>query len=133
MVHNFPCSTKLQVIYIPFFLMIPVIRKLSMQSNYSGSLNGTAICKEAIGNFRPVIDRNRCEGKAGCVAVCPYNVFSIESLPPLEWRALSARGKLKGLFHGWKQAFTPNADACHACGLCVSSCPEHAITQQRVE
>jgi 4Fe-4S ferredoxin len=25
-------------------------------------------------------------------------------------------------------AYTPNAEACRACGLCVVSCPEHAIS-----
>ena len=37
--------------------------------------------------------------------------------------ALSFTGKLKGFFHGYKQAFAVNADRCHACGLCVTACP----------
>ena len=38
---------------------------------------------------------------------------------------------LKLRTHGMKVAYTPNADACRACGLCVSACPEHAITLGR--
>jgi 4Fe-4S ferredoxin len=91
------------------------------------------MCKDTIAHLIPVIDRNKCEGKAECATVCPYNVFAIEILPPSERSTLSVRRKLKGLFHGWKQAFTPNADACHACGLCIASCPEHAITLRRIE
>lgn len=89
-------------------------------------------CGPAPGVFRPVIDRNRCEGRAACVAVCPYQVFSLGKLAPEQRRGLSLRGKLKGFAHGWKQAFTPNVDACHACGLCVGACPEQAITLARV-
>lgn len=88
-------------------------------------------CGPAAGVFRPEIDRNRCEGKAACVAVCPYQVFSLGRLAPEHRRGLSLRGKLKGYAHGWKQAFTPQADACHACGLCVAACPEQAITLKR--
>lgn len=84
-------------------------------------------CRPAAGEFRPSIDRNRCEGKAECVAVCPYDVFEIGMLPPEQRRGLSWRGKLKGLGHGWKQAFLKNAEACHACALCVEACPEQAI------
>jgi NAD-dependent dihydropyrimidine dehydrogenase PreA subunit len=75
----------------------------------------------------PVIDRNRCEGKAACVAVCPTKVFTLGILPPEQRSRLSWRGKLKGLGHGWKQAFADNAAACEACGKCVEACPEEAI------
>ncbi len=36
--------------------------------------------------------------------------------------------RLKMTAHGRKTAFTPRADACQACGLCVAACPEKAIT-----
>lgn len=79
----------------------------------------------------PVIDRNRCEGKADCVAVCPKSVFAIGVLPASQRSQLSFKGKLKGFAHGWQQAFMPNEAACEACGLCVKACPEEAITLQR--
>lgn len=88
-------------------------------------------CKQAAGVMVPVIDRNRCEGKAACVVVCPTDVFVVGVLPPGERAGLSWRGKLKGFGHGWKQAFTPNAAACEACGKCVEACPEQAITLAR--
>lgn len=90
-------------------------------------------CKQGAGIFAPVIDRNKCEGKAECVTVCPYGVFSIGVLPSAERSELSLIGKLKGFGHGWKQAFTPNAKDCHACGLCVAACPEKAIELRRIE
>lgn len=95
-------------------------------------INRDLECGPAAGVFRPEIDRNRCEGKAACVAVCPYQVFSLGKLAAEDRRGLSLRGKLKGFGHRWKQAFTPNAAACHACGLCVVACPEQAITLKRV-
>jgi NAD-dependent dihydropyrimidine dehydrogenase PreA subunit len=85
-------------------------------------------CKQPPGAFRPVIDRNRCEGKKECVAVCPYDVFAIATVAPELRRNLSLRGKLKGFAHRWQQAIATNASACRACGLCVSACPEKAIT-----
>lgn len=88
-------------------------------------------CKQAPGVIVPRIDRNRCEGKAKCVAVCPYQVFTVAVLPPQMREGLSLRGRLKGMAHGWRQALTPRADACQACGLCVAVCPEKAITLVR--
>jgi len=88
-------------------------------------------CRQPPGVMIPVIDRNRCEGKSACVAVCPRNVFAIAILPPEQRSGLSLRGRLKGFGHGWKQAFTPNAGACEACAKCVEACPEDAIRLER--
>src|SRR5882762_9218464 len=87
-------------------------------------------CRHEAGRFIPVIDRNRCEGKEECVAVCPYSVFTVGTLPPEQRKTLSFVGKLKGYTHKWHQAFATDAEACHACGLCVSECPEKALTLQ---
>ena len=85
-------------------------------------------CRQPPGRVVPVIDRNRCEGKAACVGVCPKNVFVIGTLPSEQRAGLSLMGKVKGYAHGWKQAFTPNAAACEACARCVEACPESAIS-----
>ena len=89
------------------------------------------VCKQAAGTFKPVIDRNKCEGKADCVTVCPTDVFEIGRLQSKDRVGLSLKGRVKGIAHGWKQAFMPNIDACQACGKCVAACPEHAITLSR--
>ncbi len=89
-------------------------------------------CKRA-GALSPVIDRNCCEGKQDCVRVCPYQVFELRKLDPQERAQLSFAGGIKAFFHGYKQAFAVRADQCHACGLCVSACPERAIALARAE
>lgn len=80
----------------------------------------------------PRIDRNRCEGKADCVRVCPYGVFTVDRLAADERTALSLLGRIKGFAHGWKQARV-RAELCEGCGLCVAACPEHAISLVRAD
>jgi len=87
--------------------------------------------KNDAGIFIPVINRNKCEGKNTCIDVCPYHVFVVSTLPKEQRKNLSLVGKLKGFAHKWQQACTPNSDQCHACGICVNSCPEQAITLER--
>jgi NAD-dependent dihydropyrimidine dehydrogenase PreA subunit len=84
-------------------------------------------CKPAAGVFAPRVDRGRCEGKAECVAVCPYNVFEVGRIDDGDYRALGLLARLKVRVHGMKTAHTPRAADCHACGLCVAACPERAI------
>jgi NAD-dependent dihydropyrimidine dehydrogenase PreA subunit len=88
-------------------------------------------CKAEPGAYRPVVDRARCEGKRDCVEVCPYAVFEVGRMGDDEYRALPLPARLKSFFHNRRTAFTPGADACRACGLCVVACPEKAITLVR--
>jgi 4Fe-4S ferredoxin len=89
-------------------------------------------CKQDAGVFAPVINRNRCEGKEDCVQVCPYDVFEMRKLSAEDKNALPFFSRVKALLHRNWQSFAVRADQCHACGLCVAACPEHAITLQRV-
>ena len=92
----------------------------------------TQPCAPESKRVAPVVDRNRCEGKADCVRVCPHDVFVIGRIGDVDFAALSLLGKLKSLAHGKKTAHTPKADDCHACGLCVDACPEKAIRLVKV-
>jgi NAD-dependent dihydropyrimidine dehydrogenase PreA subunit len=84
-------------------------------------------CKPVPNGRVPVIDRNRCEAKADCVAVCPYDVFEVRRLTVDERTGVSLWGQLNLLAHGGRQAVVVAPDQCHACGLCVTACPEKAI------
>lgn len=85
-------------------------------------------CKAPPGLWRPVVDRQRCEGKADCLEVCPYDVFAIGPIDEAEYAEMPALVRFKLWVHGKKTAHTPNAKDCRACGLCVVACPERAIT-----
>jgi NAD-dependent dihydropyrimidine dehydrogenase PreA subunit len=74
------------------------------------------------------VDRARCEGKSDCDAVCPYDVFDVRRMDDADFAQLGFLAKLKSRAHRRMTAYTPRADACRACGLCVVACPERAIT-----
>lgn len=88
-------------------------------------------CRVPAGAMRPVIDRNRCEGKGDCTNVCPYHVFEIRKIDRADRAQLSLAGRLKSFAHRGKTSYTPHEDACMACGKCVKACPEKAITLVR--
>ena len=84
-------------------------------------------CKYDAGIMMPVIDKNKCEAKEKCTAVCPYSVFEIRSLTSEEKKVLPFFIRFKVRAHGNKQAFVVHADQCHACSDCIKACPEKAI------
>lgn len=88
-------------------------------------------CKSAPGTFAPRVDRSRCEAKAACVEVCPFDVFEVRRIEGADFAALGVLAKLKSIAHGRKTAYTPRASACQACGKCVTACPEKAIQLSR--
>jgi NAD-dependent dihydropyrimidine dehydrogenase PreA subunit len=90
-------------------------------------------CRAAPAAYAPSIDRSRCEGKAECVAVCPYDVFEVRRMDDSDFRALSFFSRLRSVAHRRMTAYTPRADQCRACGLCVVVCPENAISLVRSE
>lgn len=92
----------------------------------------TSSCTQPAGVVAPVVDTARCEGKEDCVRVCPYGVFEVRRLTDEERRSLSLLTRFKVMVHGGKQAFVVHGEQCHSCGLCVASCPEHAIRLARV-
>jgi len=83
--------------------------------------------KNEPGVVRPVVDFNRCEGKDACAQACPYDVFDVRKIDRSDYQRLSFIAKIKNRVHGGMVAYTPRADQCRACGLCVKACPERAI------
>jgi 4Fe-4S ferredoxin len=84
-------------------------------------------CQAPAGAFVPEVNRARCEGKKDCVEVCPYHVFEVRRMAQQDFDQLSFLHRLKSRAHGRLTSYTPRADECHACGLCVVACPEDAI------
>ena len=68
----------------------------------------TLSCKQPAGVVAPVIDSARCEGKADCLRVCPYDVFEVRALSGDERRALPLVSRFKIWAHGGRQAFVLN-------------------------
>ena len=85
-------------------------------------------CNASAGSWTPVVDRTRCEAERDCVDVCPNDVFEIRRMDPDDFALLGLGTKVKVIAHRRLTAYTPQADACRACGLCVVSCPKDAIT-----
>ncbi len=92
----------------------------------------SAECRAEAGAFAPIVNRAKCEGKADCVRVCPYNVFEVRRIEDADFASLRVIAKLKSIVHGRKTAYAPLASACQACGKCVEACPEEAIKLGRV-
>ena len=90
-------------------------------------------CKQPPKVVAPVIDALKCEGAGDCADVCPYDVFEIRKLTKAELKTLPLGPWIKVLVHGGKQGFVTAPDVCHACGLCVTACPEKAIRLTRLE
>ena len=89
-------------------------------------------CRAEPGFFRPRVNLRRCEGKGDCAVVCPYGVFEIRRIEDHDFQSLPWASRLKLVLHGRQVAYTPAADACKACGACVSACPERAIELVRL-
>jgi NAD-dependent dihydropyrimidine dehydrogenase PreA subunit len=92
----------------------------------------SAECRARPGEFMPVVDRAKCEGKAECVEVCPVQVFEVRRMDDQDFAQLGMVAKLKSIAHGRKTAYTPRASVCESCGKCVAACPEKAIKLARV-
>src|SRR5262245_50484673 len=90
-------------------------------------------CRANPGDYYPAVNRNKCEGKSDCVAVCPFHVFEVRRMDYADFARLSIFGRLRSLAHGKRTAYTPGATLCQACGLCVVACPERAIELVRIE
>jgi 4Fe-4S ferredoxin len=87
--------------------------------------------KHSAGKLMPVINPERCEGAGPCLDVCPTDVFEMRKPTEAEKQALSLKARIKVWVHGGKQAFVIRAQDCRGCGLCVTACPEKAITLAR--
>jgi 4Fe-4S ferredoxin len=74
-------------------------------------------CDAPAGSIRPVVDLRACEGKGDCAKFCPEHVFEIARIDDASFAALPLINRFKLWAHGKKIAYTPNADACLACGL----------------
>lgn len=86
-----------------------------------------ADCPKDPGLFAPIVNFGKCEGKAACAKVCPEHVFEVRRIDDPDLARLNFFQRFKLRVHGYQVAYTPHADACRACGLCVTACPEGAI------
>ena len=78
----------------------------------------------------PVIDRDRCLGDAGCVAVCPHQVLALRPVAAQDCDGLPANTRFLLSLSQGLQAALATPECCRACGLCVAICSQHAIVLQ---
>jgi NAD-dependent dihydropyrimidine dehydrogenase PreA subunit len=76
----------------------------------------------------PIVDHARCEAKRECVRVCPNDVFVVRRITEADFDALGRLGRLKSRAHRRMTAYTDNLERCNQCGLCLTACPEDAIS-----
>lgn len=81
-----------------------------------------------IGTTAPVIDRERCVGDAGCVAICPHQVIALKPVAAQDCDGLPASTRFLLSLSQGLQAAVIAPECCRACGLCLAVCSEHAIT-----
>ena len=80
-------------------------------------------------NSVPVLVKlNACDGCGQCAIICPTQVFEMDELTTQEIGELSFLGRLKVRIKGNLKSHVTSPDACIACGKCMRSCHEHAIT-----
>jgi 4Fe-4S ferredoxin len=97
-----------------------------------GAQRNAQDCPQPPGRYVPIINRNRCEGEEDCVTACPCDVFEMEMLSEADKKAMPFFSRFKAGVHGNRQAFAVQASNCQACGLCITACPESAITLQGI-
>ena len=85
-------------------------------------------CNAVPGQWTPVVDHGRCEGKRDCIVVCPNDVFEVRRIDDVDYDALGLLARFKVTMHSRQTAYAAKAEDCRACGLCVVACPESAIT-----
>jgi 4Fe-4S ferredoxin len=94
----------------------------------SGSEVKPPECQPGQTELLPVVDHGRCEAKRDCVRVCPVDVFEVRRIDQADYDELRVLGKLRSIAHRRMTAYPVRAGDCEACGLCVTACPEDAIT-----
>jgi 4Fe-4S ferredoxin len=94
-------------------------------------MNPEKECKHPPKVLMPLVNLSKCEGANPCIAACPYDVLELHTMSEAEYQTLTFKGKVKTWVHGRTKAYAVRADQCHACGLCVSACPEKAISLVR--
>jgi NAD-dependent dihydropyrimidine dehydrogenase PreA subunit len=68
-------------------------------------------CRPEAGKVFPVIDRNRCDGKQDCVAVCPFDVFAMQRITAFDIVAMPVQPRKAHKLIGKWQAFTASSPA----------------------
>ena len=59
-------------------------------------------CRAAPLTYEPRVERARCEGKAECVAVCPYAVFEVRRIDDDDFRARTTFLAMKVLYERYR-------------------------------